>query len=105
MSFTSFFQKNSDNNMLSKPSFFYFYFPNDKKSDAEKFGDKMKSKGYDIKIHLIEGEANPDNEWSVNASKVFTQKEMQNIDKVEDDISKLAEEYGGDYDGHEFPVG
>lgn len=105
MSFLDFFQNKPNEQTYFPPSFFYFYFPSDKKADANELGKKMRSSGYDVKIHQLEAGVNPSEEWSVVASKAILPKELQNLDKIDSEMDALAEEYGGDYDGREVPMG
>lgn len=105
MSFLSFFQSKPNEDPDFPPSFFYFYFPSDKKADANELGKKMRSSGYDVKVHQLEDDVNPSEEWSVVASKAISPNDLQNLDKIDSEMDALAEQYGGDYDGREIPMG
>lgn len=101
------FQPNQDaesNDGTIPPSFFYFYFPNDKKKNAEKLATILKEDGFSTEIHMLDKDVNPNQEWTLKATKAISFDEIKVIYNIDERFTELAEEYGGDFDGHEVPT-
>jgi Regulator of ribonuclease activity B len=85
-------------------SYFYFYFPGDKKSKAKELANKLVADGYEVDIHRLEEDVSPGREWALAASKIISSNDIRSIHQLDGINSALAAEYGGDYDGHAVPV-
>jgi len=86
------------------PSFFYFYFPEKQRQQADEVATILKKEGFDTEIHKLEEDVNPSGDWTLKAIKVISFDEIKVIHNVDDRFYEMADKYGIDYDGHEVPM-
>lgn len=86
-------------------SLFYFYFPYDKKAKAERLAKFLyDTDGFKSSMHILDKDVNPDRDWTLEVYKKLTIEHISKIHKIDDGFEKLAERFGGVYDGHEVPI-
>ncbi|CAA9493923.1 MAG: hypothetical protein AVDCRST_MAG85-1374 [uncultured Solirubrobacteraceae bacterium] len=74
---------------------FYLYFPDE--NGARAAGTRLQGSGYDVEVRLGADDVN----WLALAEKDIPEGDL---DTIEADLGRLAEELNGEYDGHEIDV-
>ena len=82
----------------SLDSSFYIYFPKNNRLQAEDFIREVKECGYMVSLSSLKSGERA--QWSVVVSKNL--RDYNEIDSIEDYLQKIAEKYGGEYDGNEI---
>lgn len=74
---------------------FYLYFP--REEQAREAGSRLETAGYDVDVRPAAGDV----KWLAFAEKEIPRDDLW---QIEEELGRLAEELGGEYDGHEIDV-
>ena len=94
--FRRYWERRKNKNSKPREATFYIYFELTNKSKANKLKKLLTDKQFNVDLHRIE------NQWSLVISKLL--RDYSELKATQKELESLANEYSGEYDGHEFEL-